>query len=462
MTVALPANDREDEEMEGASDGLAQSIGLQRLHRLAELNSGLTIDDGEQWDVIENDSTKALGLATVLVVDDEPDMRRYLVSMLRDEYRVFQAADGIDGLRLAQEIMPDAMILDLMLPNLDGLEVCRQLKQSQQTRGIKIILLTARVDEEAKLTALKNGADDFVTKPFSRIEVLSRLANLNETARLERDLEQSNEQLKSALNNLKQTQAQLVQSEKLNALGALAAGLLHEINNPLNYSLTALQLVRADPLVKSNELLGEVCGDIDEGMQRIRTIVSDLRAFAYPSEADKRSRFEFAEALESAQRFTAHELKDVRIVTDLPRRATVLGSKTHVTQVLVNLLLNSVKAIRGVEEDVDGWIRVTAVVRDDRLVVTVGDNGVGMDENTLQHIFDPFFTTRDVGEGMGLGLSICHTIVTNHGGTIVARSTLGKGSELVFDLPLSDESQVDTSATRQGSAKREAVSPRQA
>lgn len=444
MTVALPANDREDEEMEGASDGLAQSIGLQRLHRLAELNSGLTIDDGEQWDVIENDSTKAPGLATVLVVDDEPDMRRYLVSMLRDEYRVFQAADGIDGLRLAQEIMPDAMILDLMLPNLDGLEVCRQLKQSQQTRGIKIILLTARVDEEAKLTALKNGADDFVTKPFSRIEVLSRLANLNETARLERDLEQSNEQLKSALNNLKQTQAQLVQSEKLNALGALAAGLLHEINNPLNYSLTALQLVRADPLVKSNELLGEVCGDIDEGMQRIRTIVSDLRAFAYPSEADKRSRFEFAEALESAQRFTAHELKDVRIVTDLPRRATVLGSKTHVTQVLVNLLLNSVKAIRGVEEDVDGWIRVTAVVRDDRLVVTVGDNGVGMDENTLQHIFDPFFTTRDVGEGMGLGLSICHTIVTNHGGRIVADSTPGKGSELVFDLPLADESQVDT------------------
>jgi two-component system sensor histidine kinase PhcS len=276
--------------------------------------------------------------------------------------------------------------------------------------------------------------------------VKTRLRNLLATATLERDLIVQNENLQQTLKKLEVTQAQLIQSEKLNALGNLAAGLLHEINNPLNYSLTALQLIRGDAAIQWNELLAEVAHDIDEGMQRIRAIVSDLRAFAYPSEAEKRSPFDIREALESAKRFTSHELNGVKIVSDFSGNTIVVGSKNHITQVLVNLLANSAKAINEADNEEGGEILVSGAVRDAHLEVTVADNGLGMDEKTLDRIFDPFFTTRDVGEGMGLGLSICHTIVSNHGGRLRAQSKPGQGTKLVFDLPLAEQDRIDTGA----------------
>jgi signal transduction histidine kinase len=300
------------------------------------------------------------------------------------------------------------------------------------------MLLTARVDEQAKLSALDNGADDFLTKPFSSVEVKTRLRTLLAAATLERDLAERNQRLQKALVELEETQAQLIHSEKLNALGSLSAGLLHEINNPLNYSLTALQMIRSDPSIAGDELLADMVADIDEGMQRIRTIVSDLRAFAYPSEAEKQVPFPFEEAVQSALRFTANELKDVRVVQDVCG-SRVLGSKSHITQVLVNLLSNAAKAVSLAPKPAGGEIRITAAAREGRLRVHVEDNGVGMDSGTLNRIFEPFFTTQDVGEGMGLGLSISHTIIANHGGQLFAESQPGVGTVMSFDLALAGD-----------------------
>jgi signal transduction histidine kinase len=408
---------------------------LERLHRLADRRGGLAVEDpGLAWELGVPDVDE--GRATVLVVEDEPDMRRYLVGMLEEEYRVLQGHTGSEGLRVARERSPDLVLLDLMLPEMDGLEVCRRIREHDPDRRQKIMLLTARVDEEAKLTALDHGADDFLTKPFSSVEVKTRLRNLLASAILERDLADRNRRLQKTLAELEATQAQLIQSEKLNALGSLAAGLLHEINNPLNYSLTALQLIRGDPEIADNELASEMLADIDEGMQRIRAIVSDLRAFAYPTEAEKRLPFDLAEALESALRFTSHELKGIEVERALPQSARVLGSRSHITQVLINLLSNAAKAIAPVAGSRAGRIRVTATAHGERLHVRVSDNGVGMDGEVLNRIFEPFFTTRDVGEGMGLGLSISHTIVANHGGRLLVQSRLGEGTELGFDLPI--------------------------
>jgi two-component system sensor histidine kinase PhcS len=185
-------------------------------------------------------------------------------------------------------------------------------------------------------------------------------------------------------------------------------------------------------VVRGNDLLAEVVTDIDEGMQRIRSIVTDLRAFAYPSEAEKRTHFALREAVDSALRFTSHELKDCKLLDEVPEGLRVLGSRSHITQVLVNLLSN---AVRSAAPERPLEIRVSAVLSGSRVTVRVGDNGVGMDGETLRRAFDPFFTTRDVGEGMGLGLSICHTIVSNHGGRLLAHSQAGRGSEFVFELP---------------------------
>ncbi len=122
---------------------------------------------------------------------------------------------------------------------------------------------------------------------------------------------------------------------------------------------------------------------------------------------------------------------------EIPRPCEVMGSKSHLVQVLVNLIANAVKANQQMAEDHEAEIMIDAGESDDRLVIAVRDNGAGMDEQTLSRVFDPFFTTRDVGEGMGLGLSICHTIIENHGGKLRAESSPGKGSVFTFDLALS-------------------------
>jgi len=444
--VSLPLYALGEEERVAEPRAPMVGMGIQRLHRLAEANAGIQAEPVEGRDEPGPHYGPEDQRPRILVVDDEPEMRRYLVSMLAEDYRVLEAADGAQGLAMARREVPDLMLLDLMLPEIDGLEVCRRLKSDRGTRRIRIILLTARVDEEAKISALGHGADDFITKPFSRVEVRGRLANLYTSARLESELEHTNESLRQTLDELRRTQSQLVQSEKLNALGRLAAGLLHEINNPLNYTLTALQLLKGDPEVAADEVKQEIVADIDEGMQRIRAIVGDLRSFAYPTGVQVEEECDLNTAVDAALRFTVHELKGIRVERALPEPAMVLASNSHLTQVLINLLTNAAKAIAAAR-DSGGVIRIRAGVDGDRMRVVVADNGIGMDEDTRKRIFDPFFTTRDVGEGMGLGLSICHTIIANHRGMLAASSRPGEGSELVFDLGLPEQETLSEEAS---------------
>ncbi|MCO6441918.1 MAG: response regulator [Nitrococcus mobilis] len=384
--------------------------------------------------------------ATVLVVDDEPDMQRYLVELLAREYRVLKASDGRQGLALAQSQRPNLMVLDLMLPEIDGLEICRRIKESAQTRSIRVVLLTARADETTKLTALENGADDFLTKPFSGVEVQTRLHNLLRSARLEQDLQLRNEELWATLDELTQTQNQLLHSEKINALGRLSAGLLHEVNNPLNYALTALEVVKNDRTITGDEELSEIIGDIDEGMQRIRGIVSELRAFAYPSKGEQQT-FDAAKAVQGAMQMLAHERRDVAVYNEIDESCCVRGSRNHIVQVLVNLIGNAIKAVGAVAAQRAGEIRIRAEEDNGRIHVSVRDNGTGIPADALERVFDPFYTTRDVGEGMGMGLSVCQTIVRNHGGELCVRSEEGAWTEFTFDLPAADElTQIDSKA----------------
>lgn len=379
------------------------------------------------------------GAVTVLVVDDEPDLRRYLATSLAETYRVVQAMDGEAALAAVKAYHPQLIVLDLMLPVLDGLGVCQAIKTDPETSSIKVILLTARMDEESRLKALELGADDFLTKPFSSMEVKVRIANLLRASQLEEDLRIRNTELVTTLARLRDTEAQLVQSEKINALGSLAAGLLHEINNPLNYTLTALQLARG--MVNGTDSdLGETLADIHEGMARIGQIVTDLRTFAYPSKEGAQERFGVAAALATAVQLTAHELKNVAVRQNLVEAPPVIGSQTQVSHVFMNLLTNAAKALRSVPADRTPEIEVSSQQVNGRLYVHVRDNGIGIEKEKLPQIFDPFFTTREVGDGMGLGLSICHTIVKNHGGSITATSKEGQGTEIVFDLPVMEGS----------------------
>lgn len=437
MQITFPLSEQEALTNADSTQEYSEEIN-KNIHAISSKEAGLINKPAKP--VVSITQPPAGEEPLILVVDDEPDMRNYLVTSLEKNYRVMQAQDGEQALNSARKYKPDFILLDLMLPKIDGLQVCRTLKQDIETKHIKIMLLTARIDEEAKINALKNGADDFLTKPFSKVEVQTRLRNLLQTANLETTLRIHNKELQETLSELKQTQAQLIHSEKINALGKLTAGLLHEINNPLNYALTALQMVQREPLFKEDEVLQETFQDMDEGMNRIKTIICELQVFAHPSEANKHDTFSIQDAVTSALRFTSNELGAIRVINNIQDNE-VIGSRGSIVQILINLLSNASKAIAAVpaQEGRKGEISITTELKDNRLYIRVRDNGIGINEETIQNIFDPFFTSRDVGEGMGLGLSICHTIVKNHGGQLTVISEYGQWTEFCFDLPIAAE-----------------------
>jgi signal transduction histidine kinase len=373
--------------------------------------------------------------ADVLVIDDEPDMRRYLASILADQYSVLQASDGVSGLELARTARPKLVLVDLMMPGMDGWQVCAALKRTSPEPAPKVVVVTARTDEMAKIAALKRGADDFLGKPFSTLEVRTRLTNLNRTYDLENSLREQNQALREAMEKLRAAEAQLVQREKMKAIVRLAGGILHEINNPLNFTLTAVGIALEQCRPEDSQLR-EILEDIQAGMLRIRDIVADLRAFASPGAADLHERFDVNELVGRALRFTAKELADVHLECQIPTECPTYGSKSQLLQVLTNLLLNASAAVRQVAPERDPTIRITAQTAGQRTRVGVWDNGTGIPPDLLDKVFDPFLSTRDVGQGIGLGLSICHALITAHGGEIAVRSQQGSWTEVAFELPL--------------------------
>lgn len=428
----IPAITQNEYDSPSRHSEAAAEDSITNIHKMAAKARKVTHDDIDFEEMITPTFDKTA--KTVLVADDEPDMRYYVTSILKEEgYNLVQAKNGRTALEMVEKYKPDLVVLDLMMPEIDGLTVCDRLKKDEETKAIKVIMLTARSDESSKLQALKNGVDDFLNKPFGSIEIKSRIANLLQNSDLQMQLHHKNESLNDALTNLKETQSKLVHSEKINAIGNLAAGLLHEVNNPLSYSMTAVQLVKMDPAVAGDEDLKDTVKDIEEGMGRIKHIVSDLRAFAYPEEADKKIVFSVFKAVESVMRFTANECRDLEKIINIDEKLMAAGSQTHIVQVLINLVSNASKAVAKAGRD-KGTLVIDAVEENGRIKISVTDNGTGMDEETVNSVFNPFFTTNDVGSGMGLGLSVSYTIIQNHGGTLAATSEFGKGSTFYFDI----------------------------
>lgn len=435
IRLLFPLFDEGDLEFEPSPVTLTEksSNPLEALHQKADYSLPLNKPNTERLEPTLF-SEKHQDRPKLLIVEDEPDLRSYLVNALSNNYQVYSAADGAVGLEQVMKHEPDLILLDLMLPKIDGLQLCKKIKNEERLRFSKVVLLTARIDEESKMSALENGADDFLTKPFSTIEVRTRLDNLWKSNQLERDLEKHNKELEQALADLKAMESKLIHSEKLSAIGSLAAGLLHEVNNPLNYAITAVQMLQRDPEIKKDGDLIEMVDDIFEGMERIQHIVKDLHTFAYPDTGDKTQAFRLSDAIESSLRFTASEHKGITINDSVPEDLIVIGSNTHIVQVLINLITNASKALSSVSEPT---ISIKAEPLENstrRILISIRDNGIGISEENQSRVFDPFFTTRDVGDGLGMGLSICYTIIQNHDSTLNVTSEVGKYTEFSFDL----------------------------
>ncbi len=233
---------------------------------------------------------------------------------------------------------------------------------------------------------------------------------------------------------LAELKGQLIQREKMAAIGTLSAGLLHELNNPVNYSLMAINMGLSLPAAKADEMLKESLVDAKEGMDRIQNIVSDLKTFAYQKPGEDMMRpFLLERALRSAQRLAGHELKGVEVVFALVEDTHVVGDEPALIGVLINLFSNAAHALQVARRE-QPRIDVRLSVEGNRLHCAVRDNGQGIAPDNLNRVFEPFFTTRDVGAGLGLGLSVSYGIIQRHGSTLTVQSEQGAWTEFSFDL----------------------------
>ncbi|MCP3102625.1 ATP-binding protein [Myxococcus sp. K15C18031901] len=272
-----------------------------------------------------------------------------------------------------------------------------------------------------------------------------------------RELARANEELESNVRTLRQTQAQLVQAGRMAAVGQLAAGVGHEINNPLAYIVSNLEHASEESDALAKELgdrrdagprLREVSQALREalhGADRVRRIVRDLKTFSRPDD-EKQGPVELAEVLDSAVKIAMGELRPrAKVVRDYGDVTWVEGNEARLAQVFLNLLINAAQALPEGRAEENEVRLVTRAGPEGWAVAEVRDTGSGIAPESLGRIFDPFYTTKPVGVGTGLGLSLCHAYVTAMGGSISVESELGKGS--VFRLMLRRAKEAPRSAS---------------
>lgn len=354
-------------------------------------------------------SAAAPGAATILLVEDHPDLRRFLAQYLGRHFCVLQAADGDAGLEIARERRPDLIVADVMMPKRSGLSLIDALKSEVTLREVPVLLLTAQRGAAVAAAGLTRGADDFVHKPFAPRELLARIK-----ARL----------------RVRELSAQLEHAQRMSMLGTLSAGLAHELRNPINAIVNGLPLVSraVDPAGEHAKIAQEMLPILEDATNRIRRIVDDLLGFSR-SGGERAAPWSADESAERTSRLVGR-FANTRIHLELGAVGTIIGFGGKLDQVLTNLFDNALKSA-GPTGNV--WVRTAR--REGGVHLTVRDDGPGIPKHVLPRIFDPFFTTRPEGEGTGLGLHVCRQIVAAHNGVLAADSAPGEGATFSLWLP---------------------------
>jgi signal transduction histidine kinase len=419
-------------------------------------------------------------------VDDNPTNLKVLSAAITSAgWTALVATDGESALEQTDYSKPDLILLDVMMPGIDGFETCRRLKSRAQTEPIPVIFMTALSDTVDKVKGLELGAVDYVTKPFQQEEVLARvrlhLKVYYLTQQLEQVVEERTAELRESLRRLEQTQIQLIQSEKMSTLGQLVAGIAHEINNPVgfingnlacikDYSrdlLEHLQIYQEQYPNPSQEVeshaedidlefltedLPKMVASMEVGIERIRNISISLRTFSR-SDSESKVGFNLHEGLDSTLMILRHRLKAseerpaIEIIKEYGDLPPVQCYPGQLNQVFMNVLANAIDAMEEASQgksfaDLEtnpNKVLIHTELSSDRktALVRIRDNGPGMPPEVQSKVFDHLFTTKKVGQGTGLGLSISHQIVVEkHGGQITCESTSNQGTEFLIAIPV--------------------------
>jgi len=422
-----------------------------------------------------NGEQTSVSQANILIVDDTLDNLRLLSELLGEQgYKVRSAPNGPTALRAAQAKPPDLILLDINMPQMNGYEVCEQLKSQPQTREIPVIFLSALDDILDKVKAFSVGGVDYITKPFQIQEVTMRIDNQLKLRTTQKLLLEQNEMLAREIHDRRTAQAQLLHNEKMLGLRQLVAGIAHEINNPIGFiysNLTPAEEYIQD-LLELLALYQQHCStasdDIDDkieeidlgflvedlpklmasmqvGAERIQRVVLSLRNFARLDEAEMKP-VDIHQGIDSALLLLQYRLQEtgdrppIATTTEYGPLPQVSCFVSQLNQVFMHLISNAIDALEagaGVRGQLPAIRIVTELASPETIAIRIIDNGVGISEGVRSRIFDPFFTTKPLGKGTGLGLSISQQIIVEqHQGTLAINSTPGEGTEIEISIPI--------------------------
>lgn len=398
----------------------------------------------------------------IIFADDDIIARKLVMKLLVDtEFDILLAKDGKEAWDLLNRSGARVIVTDWVMPEMNGLDLCKKIREEYRENYIYIILITSRGDKEDTIEGLKAGADDFIVKPLNVGELSARIRSGIRIIKLE--------------DNFKQASAQLHQSEKMASVGQLAAGVAHEINNPTGFVSSNLKTLdgyqkelntllkhyrEVKELIrncKENDLPALINGplhdldqeekdmDIDyllsdsedliresrDGLERIKKIVMDLKDFAHPGE-DTMQEADINACLDSTLNVISNEIKyRAEVKKNYGNLPSLLCYPQQLNQVFMNIIINAAQAIEPM-----GEIVITTMKGPKGITIKIRDNGCGIKKENQSKIFDPFFTTKEVGKGTGLGMNVAYNIVKKHNGTIDLRSEVGKGTEFTIVLPV--------------------------
>ncbi len=346
----------------------------------------------------------------VLIVEDYIDTVMILKRILeKEKFEVETALNGSEAMKKISFFHPEIIILDISLPDVNGLDLIPRFKEIDPE--VEIIVLTAYAELENAIRSVREGASDFISKPFDSRYLLHSIKRCLEMRHL---------------------RERLLQAEKLRALGEMAAGIAHDFNNVLS----ALQVQLSILKMKASQDLEKYLENLERIVRDGQAIVERLRKF-YRQEETKLEPVSLAEVIEDVVKMTEpkwrHEpLKQgiqIKVETEFQPKLSVMANASALREVLTNLIFNAVEAMpKG------GEIKIKTYRDGEFGVIEVCDTGHGIPLEMQNRIFDPFFTTKD--QGTGLGLAICYRLIQNLGGDIGVESTPGAGTCFYLRLPL--------------------------
>lgn len=380
-----------------------------------------------------------------ILIADDMEMNLILLEKVLSGFDVdfFRASCGKEAISLSQKHQFVLMLLDVRMPDIDGIEVVRLLRDNPQTKYLPVILISAMYHGETDIIkGIESGAVDFITKPVAP-EILKGKVRVYLNLYLQRESlekEIKNRILIEEENHKLQRKIQI--SSRMASMGMLASGIGHEINNPLTI-ISGSVLILKDMIAREKQdpkKIGSVVERIENASDRIVNIVKGLRSYLNVDDV-KLVALDLQKILEETLTTCSSMFKKAKIKVVKNFRITnaqVLGNRGKVQQIFLNLLSNAHDGIDGDE----GELTISLKEEDEKIIIKVSDNGRGIPPEDLPKIFDTFFTTKDVGKGAGLGLGMVYSVVEEMKGEIDVNSELGVGTTFSISLPII-KSQID-------------------